>query len=170
MTLRPAGPDDIDAFVAMKNDAWRWAYAEILPGEHLAALSVEEQAAGWRAAFDAPERDGAVLVAVDDAGRIVGVAGWGASRDDDAGSATGEIGMLYVARDHVGTGLGRRLMDAALDGLRATGYERATLWVLEANARGRGFYDHIGWRPDGAHSDHMVECANHPMVRYAIAL
>jgi GNAT superfamily N-acetyltransferase len=171
VTIRLAGLDDIDAFVAMKLDAWRWAYADILPAEVLAALSVEDQASSWRAAFEAPERDGAVFVAVDDAdARVVGVASWGASRDDDARSATGEIGMLYVAPDHVGTGLGRRLMHAALGGLREAGYERATLWVLEANARGRGFYDHIGWRPDGARGDHMVECANHPLVRYAIAL
>ena len=169
--IRPAEADDIESFIAMKNDAWRWAYADILPPDHLAALSVEDQAAGWRVAFAAPERDGAVLLAVDDAGAGgVGAASWGPSRDDDATAATGEIGMLYVAPDHVGTGLGRRLMDAARDGLRGAGYERATLWVLEANARGRGFYDHTGWRPDGTRGAHMVECANHPMVRYAIDL
>ena len=112
-----------------------------------------------------------MLLAIDDAdARVLGVASWGASRDDDATPATGEIGMLYVAPDHIGTGLGRRLMEGALGGLRGAGYDRATLWVLEANARGRGFYDHVGWRPDGARGDHMVECANHPMVRYAIAL
>jgi GNAT superfamily N-acetyltransferase len=171
VTIRPAEADDIEAFVAMKHDAWRWAYADILPAEHLASLSVEDQATGWRVAFAVPERDGSVLLAVDDTdARVVGVASWGASRDDDATRVTGEIGMLYVASDHVGTGLGRRLMRGALDGLRGAGYERATLWVLEANARGRGFYDHAGWRPDGARSDHMVECAKHPMVRYAIAL
>jgi hypothetical protein len=61
-------------------------------------------------------------------------------------------------------------MEDALDGLRAAGFATATLWVLEANARGRGFYEHMGWVPDGVRGDHMVECANHPMVRYAIAL
>jgi hypothetical protein len=61
-------------------------------------------------------------------------------------------------------------MEDALDDLRAAGFGRATLWVLEANARGRGFYEHTGWAPDGVRGDHMVECANHPMVRYAIAL
>jgi GNAT superfamily N-acetyltransferase len=80
------------------------------------------------------------------------------------------LDVLYVAADHVGTGLGRRLMDDALDGLRRGGFLRATLWVLEANDRGRGFYDHMGWEPDGARGDEMVECANHPMLRYAITL
>ena len=170
VTIRPAGRRH-RRVRGDENDAWRWAYADILPSKQLAALSVEGQAAAWRVAFDAPERDGAVFVAVDEAdARVVGVASWGASRDDHAAAATGEIGMLYVAPDQIGTGLGRRLMCAALGGLREAGYERATLWVLEANTRGRGFYHHVGWRPDGTRGEHMAECANHPMVRYAIAL
>lgn len=168
-TIRPATVEDVEAFVTMKNEAWRWAYAEILPAEHLAALDVDEQASAWRAAFADPGRSGAVAVAVDGA-QIVGVASWGMSRDEDAAPGTGELGMLYVAPNHVGAGLGRRLMEDALDDLRAAGFGRATLWVLEANARGRGFYEHTGWAPDGVRGDHMVECANHPMVRYAIAL
>ena len=168
-TIRPATVEDVEGFVTMKNDAWWWAYAGILPDEHLATLSVDEQVVAWREAFADPAHDGAVVVALD-GGRIVGVASWGVSRDEDRGSATGELGMLYVAPDHVGTGLGDRLMVNALDGLRAAGFLRATLWVLEANARGRGFYEHAGWIADGTRGDHMVECANHPMLRYAITL
>ncbi len=33
--------------------------------------------------------------------------------------------------------------------LAARGLERATLWVLEGNARGRGFYGRQGWAPTG---------------------
>jgi GNAT superfamily N-acetyltransferase len=167
VTIRPATVDDVDAFVAMKSDAWRWAYADLLPAEHLAALSVDEQADAWRERL---ARDGVwVFVAIDD-GRVVGVAGAERSRDDDAGAMTGELGMLYLERDHVGRGLGRALHDRALDALRHGGFDRATLWVLEANVRGRGFYEHVGWAADGGRGDHMVECANHPMIRYAIAL
>jgi GNAT superfamily N-acetyltransferase len=170
-TIRPATADDVDAFLAMKVEAWRWAYAGILPADHLAALSIHDQAVAWRARFAAPDpaTDGEVLVAVDDE-RVVGIAGVGPSRDDDARGPTGELEMLYLARDHLGRGLGRSLHDRAMAALRDAGFERATLWVLEANTRGRGFYEHVGWAPDGARSDHMVECANHPMLRYAIAL
>jgi GNAT superfamily N-acetyltransferase len=166
-TLRSATADDVDAFVAMKNDAWRWAYADILPAQHLAALSVDEQADAWRARL-AGDRVW-VFVAIDD-GRVVGVAGADRSGDDDAGASTGELGMLYLDREHVGRGLGRALHDRALHALRTGGFDRATLWVLEANRRGRGFYEHMGWAPDGVRGDHMIECANHPMVRYAIDL
>jgi len=155
----------------MKVEAWRWAYAGILPAEHLAALTIDDQAAAWRARFAKPpaDADDWVFVAVD-GDRVVGVAGAHPSRDDDAGPPTGELGMLYLSPDHVGRGLGRPLHDRALAALDDAGFDRATAWVLEANTRGRGFYDHVGWSPDGGRSEHMVECANHPMVRYAIAL
>jgi GNAT superfamily N-acetyltransferase len=169
-TIRPVTADDVDAFLTMKVDAWRWAYAGILPDDHLATLTIDAQAAAWHARLAAPDpADGWVFVAVDGS-RVVGVAGAEPSRDEDATPKTGELAMLYLARDHVGRGLGRALHDRALDALRGASFTRATLWVLEANARGRGFYEHVGWRADGTRSDHMVECANHLMLRYTIAL
>ncbi|MCB9491962.1 MAG: hypothetical protein H6674_07830 [Dehalococcoidia bacterium] len=39
----------------------------------------------------------------------------------------------------------------ALDGgVRAAGLREAVLWVYEANEASRGFYEHMGWKPDGA--------------------
>jgi len=169
-TICAATVDDVDAFVSMKNDAWRWAYAGILPDEHLEALTIDGQAASWRVRLAEPEpHDSWVFVAIEGE-RVVGVVGAERARDDDAGPSTGELGMLYLLPDHVGHGLGRALHDRALAALRDAGFDRATLWVLEANERGRGFYEHVGWAPDGVRGDHMVECANHPMLRYAIAL
>jgi GNAT superfamily N-acetyltransferase len=169
VTIRPATLGDVEGFVAMKNEAWRWAYAGILPEEHLATLDVERQVAYWREQLRSAHLDAAVELGIDD-DLVVGVVSYGASRDDDAAASTGEIGMLYVAASHVGTGLGGMLQARALAGMRTAGFNRATLWVLEANPRGRGFYEHVGWRPDGARNRHMAECANFPLLRYAIAL
>jgi hypothetical protein len=41
-------------------------------------------------------------------------------------------------------------MSGAVATLTDAGYERAVLWVLEANARARQFYEKAGWAPDGA--------------------
>jgi GNAT superfamily N-acetyltransferase len=168
VTIRPAAVEDIEAFIVMKNDAWRWAYAGILPDEHLAGLSVDAQADGWREAF-AERDDPGVLLAFDD-DRVVGVVSFGPARDEHAPERTGEIGMLYVTPDHIDTGLGRRLLAEAVGNLGRAGFARATLWVLEANARGRGFYEHMGWRHDGSRGTHMAECANFPLLRYAVDL
>jgi RimJ/RimL family protein N-acetyltransferase len=41
-------------------------------------------------------------------------------------------------------------MDRVLAKVRMSGYTSITLWVLEANARARRFYQRAGFAPDGA--------------------
>ena len=41
-------------------------------------------------------------------------------------------------------------MDQVLTKVRVAGYACITLWVLEANARARRFYQRAGFAPDGA--------------------
>ncbi len=62
----------------------------------------------------------------------------------------GEVYALYVAPDWWSTGTGRSLMARATAALADAGYERGVLWVLEANARARRFYEKAGWAADGA--------------------
>jgi len=40
-------------------------------------------------------------------------------------------------------------MDVAMTSLRAAGFRRPTLWVLDSNAAARSFYEHAGWMADG---------------------
>jgi GNAT superfamily N-acetyltransferase len=40
-------------------------------------------------------------------------------------------------------------MDEVLAEIRANGAAEATLWVVEANARARRFYEREGWEPTG---------------------
>jgi len=78
----------------------------------------------------------------------------------------GEVYALYVAPDWWSTGTGRSLMSCAVAALAEAGYERAVLWVLEANARARRFYEKAGWAPDGA-SNILVGLGGVVEVRYA---
>jgi GNAT superfamily N-acetyltransferase len=93
---------------------------------------------------------------------IIGYASFGPERDvldmrwpyplTSAGSG-GEVAELYALYVHPAwwsTGTGRALMDQVLAKVRATGYGCITLWVLEANARARRFYQRAGFIPDGA--------------------
>ncbi len=44
-----------------------------------------------------------------------------------------------------GRGLGKRLVDECLEGLRRTGVKRVIIMVADDNPRGRGFWRRCGW-------------------------
>jgi GNAT superfamily N-acetyltransferase len=165
ITIRPAVQDDAGEIARVHVDSWRWAYEGLLPEDVLRGLSVDVRAQQWTRTI--PE--GHVLVA-ERHGEVIGFASVGPTRDADAPPHTGEVQAIYVTEAAAGRGAGRELFEAAQDLLRANGFERATLWVLEANQRGREFYERAGWSWDGARSTHQVECAHHPIVRYAAEL
>jgi ribosomal protein S18 acetylase RimI-like enzyme len=59
------------------------------------------------------------------------------------------VAGLAVAADQQGTGLGRRLMSAAVDEARARGARRLTLRVLGRNDRARALYSSLGFVVEG---------------------
>jgi GNAT superfamily N-acetyltransferase len=93
---------------------------------------------------------------------IIGYASFGPERDvldmpwpypltsAGSGGKVAELYALYVHPAWWSTGTGRALMDQVLAKVRAAGYGCITLWVLEANARARRFYQRAGFIPDGA--------------------
>jgi RimJ/RimL family protein N-acetyltransferase len=87
---------------------------------------------------------------VEEAGVVRGFAATRRSRDEDATPGTGEIHSIYLAPEAWGRGLGTVLLAAATDDLRSRDFAPLVLWVIEANAGARRFYDRAGWRPDGA--------------------
>ena len=64
--------------------------------------------------------------------------------------ARGELLAIYLEPDAVGKGIGRVLFERSVEDLRERGYDVATLWVLETNARAPRFYEAAGWSADGA--------------------
>lgn len=149
--------------------SWRHAYRGLLPAEYLESLSVDEREAQRLAWFADPTPRSGILVA-EDAGRVVGFATFGPSRDDDAAEGTGEVPAIYLLPEVEGEGIGRKLFAEAVAALRRAGFTRGSLWVLERNVRARRFYEKAGWRWDGTVSQHDFECANRPVVRYATEL
>ena len=162
--FRGAEADDVDALAALHVASWRWAYRGLLDADVLDRLSVDERASMWRELIDGGET---VVVLAERGDRLLGFASGAASRDDDARPGTGEVGAIYLAEEAAGTGLGTELFVEIQGELRARGFVRATLWVLESNARARRFYEREGWRWDGSTSDHQIQCDRQPIVRYA---
>jgi GNAT superfamily N-acetyltransferase len=167
--VRVARPEDARPVAEVHVASWRHAYRGVLPDEYLDRLSVDDRAAMWLGAFaDTDPKSGAFVA--EESGRVVGFSSFGPSRDEDAPDGTGEVPAIYVEPSVMGKGVGRELLEEATAELRLAGFTRATLWVLEANERARRFYENEGWAWDGSVGRHMFDCANEPVVRYAIDL
>jgi ribosomal protein S18 acetylase RimI-like enzyme len=163
--IRRATDDDAHGIAAVHVASWRGAYRGIVPDAYLDALSVDERERMWREHLDAWP----TWVAIAE-GTIVGFANGGAGRDEDAPPSTGELYAIYVEPSRFGRGIGRQLHDRVVDELRERGFTEATLWVLEGNARGRAFYERMGWAPDGETKTDERPGATLHEVRYRRAL
>ncbi len=151
VVVRAAQVADAAAVVDVQIEAWRAAYAGIVPDGFLRAMSAAERISrvehGLRALRPAERH--AVAEATGD---VVGFLRCGACRDDDLDPrATGEVWALYVRPAWWDRGVGRALLGDALAWLAASAFSTATLWVLEANTRARRFYRRSGFAEDGGH-------------------
>lgn len=136
VTVRAAAASDAEPVARLIVACWQETYAGLIPSEYLAAMAVDETAERWRSAI----RSGGVLVAESD--EVVGV-GFSGPRRTRMESYEGEFFALYVAGEHQGRGIGRRLMAAMSRGLLDQGVSRAFLWCLRDNPS-RWFYERLG--------------------------
>lgn len=114
------------------------------PAGTLDAETLDRRVRVWEGLL---EREMAILVLELDGG-LDGFTCFGAARDEELGEQTGELYALYLRAARHGVGLGRRLHDRALAGITDGGFREAVLWVIEANAPARRFYERAAWSLD----------------------
>lgn len=149
MHLRHARAEDAPAIAEVNVRAWKAAYPGLVPQEYLDALRPEDRVGQWHEALGTGPWP-VVLVAEDD-DVVVGFSSVGPTGDVDLDPAVvGEVHTLYLDPARWRRGEGAALLGVATDELRRAGFERATLWVLGTNSNARAFYEHLGWRTDGA--------------------
>jgi ribosomal protein S18 acetylase RimI-like enzyme len=125
--IRPAGPDDVPAVLAL------WSAA--------AAPTSTDDADGVGALL---ERDPGSLLVAESSGRIVGtvIAAWDGWR--------GAIYRMVVAPECRREGLGRRLLGEAEERLRGVGARRLHAIVVGTDAVALGFWDSSDWERQGS--------------------
>ena len=88
------------------------------------------------------------------------------SPDEDADPAlVALLDRLYTEPAHWRRGLGRALLDAAMEELRVRHFREVTLWTAEWNTS-RGFYEVNGWALDGATREKTFAGSTYTEVRY----
>ncbi|UVF20620.1 GNAT family N-acetyltransferase [Microvirga terrae] len=164
--IRDAVEGDVEGIARVHVQGWRESYRDFLSPEALAGLSVEERTRMWQKAFAQPDPRARLLVAEAAGGEIVGFAGGGPIRRENADrlGAESEIFAIYLLDRVKRQGLGRRLMRGVLDHLGRQGCRSAGLWVLKENHPARRFYEALGGTPGAEQS---FDLRGQPVVEVA---
>ena len=128
----------------MWDESARAGFTDLLPAGH---AFPDVDAERWQATLADP---GVTMLLAEEQDELLGFTACGESRDEDAGPAVGEMRSFFVAANRWRRGVGRALMDAALEDLRERGYTEATVWSFATNERANAFYEAQGFERDGA--------------------
>lgn len=172
MGIRRAQATDALGVATVHVRSWQAAYTGLLPDLYLAQLDIEARRVGWaRTIAETDWPHSGTLVATEASANVVGFAHVGPTRDDDLDPAVvGELAAIYALPEVWGSGVGRRLMAAAVNVLRDAAFGNAILWVLEGNERAQRFYEAGGWQRDGVAKDIVIADTPLAEVRYRLAL
>jgi ribosomal protein S18 acetylase RimI-like enzyme len=133
--IRFAGEDDIDGMAALLH--------HLFTQEHEFEPSAEAQRDGLRAILASPSI-GRLLVA-EDAGVLQGMANLLYTQSTALGGRVAILDDIILAPEARGRGLGRRLIDAAIDACRADGCRRITLHTDPDNHLAQALYERTGF-------------------------
>lgn len=141
--IRKANRDDRDAVLALAD-----RLAAFGPTTRSAREIAERERRALADALESLIPSAELLVAeVPDHG-LVGVLLMETREDYFTAERHAHIGILAVARDVEGRGIGRRLLAAAEQWAREREYRRMTLSVFAENARAKQLYAHEHWQPE----------------------
>ena len=147
LELRSGTPADAEAIDRVFRKSFCATFAHLYRPADLAAFLAQFTLEQWRSELADPAF--AFEVAADGTG-LVGYVKLGPIKFpvEDTGPAI-LLSQLYVAPDHVGSGVGRELMERAFAEARHRRKEQLYLTVFVDNDRARRFYERYGFEPVG---------------------
>jgi GNAT superfamily N-acetyltransferase len=164
LIFRHATGNDTKAIASLHTESWRDAYRGILPDSYLDGQIGDERANLWKSRFTSLGSDRFLVVVTESPGELVGFAcvlldddpQWGACLDN-----------LHVLPGWRSRGVGRLLFGKAVQWVMSTepGWP-IHLWVFEANAGARGFYDALGGEVVERRQKEILEGIEIPSLLY----
>jgi len=145
--IRKATQDDIPTIARLHIEGWKGAYGGIVDQAYLDGLTVEKRKADWTQWMAAGESE---IFLAEEGGTPAGFVVIGRTKTPPPGSSpirpshSGEIYALYLAPEYWRKGIGTALLKHAACELKERKHSTICLWVLEANARARAFYEKMG--------------------------
>lgn len=153
VSVRPARASDIAEIARIQVETWQFSYADVLPAEALAGLTVESASQVWLPAVSTPPSTRHHVLVAMEGQWTVGFTAFGPADDlqpeDIEPDTTMTVGPLIVEARWRRRGHGSRLMAATVDLARTDGMTRALAWVPETDNGTREFLVGAGWSPDG---------------------
>lgn len=161
---REPNDDEASSVAALHALSWRSAYRGQLPDGYLDSDVLDDRARVWTQRFG--NRVGTLTVVASDPNGLVGFAHSILDEDPEWGTL---LDNLHVSPNRKRAGVGARLVHESVRRIA----DRAStagihLWVHEANASARAFYEHLGGSITGAGTSHDGG-GSAPIVRYAWA-
>lgn len=152
MPIREATINDAVPIALAHITSSQEAYQGILSVKEVTNELIESRSHTWEEFIRSEETR---IYVYKDGHTVIGFIQFGKCRDEDLkGEKMGEIWAIYVSPPHWRAGVGSELMNEALNEIVRMGFEQVSLWVLKENKRAIGFYQKIGFRPDGVVKAH----------------
>lgn len=155
VALRVMRDADVPAVVSIQEPASIVGLASVFPQDEF-PFPRQDVARRWREEI---AEAGTECFVVLEEGAVVGFA---AIRGE-------ELLHFGIAIERWGSGIAQQAHDALIDAMRYHGVSRAWLRVFTGNARGRAFYEGLGWRPTGERT-HSTFAPNPELLRYELDL
>jgi GNAT superfamily N-acetyltransferase len=164
LVFRRATGSDSEAIASLHTGSWRDAYRGILPDLYLDGQIADERAKLWRSRFSSLSSDRFLVVLAESSGEPVGFACVLLDEDPQWGPCLDNLHVLPGWRSR---GVGRLLFGRAAQWVMSTepGWP-IHLWVFEANARARRFYDALGGEVVEHHKKEVLKGIEVPSVLY----
>lgn len=139
------GDEGTLAFI--QTESWKAGFKDILPPETLERYTtqLDKATAMYRRMLERNVEYG-YLLKVEGEPHCIAV--WSATRETDM-PGYAELICIHSLQSRWRKGYGTKMMERVLADIAQAGYEKVMLWVFEENARARGFYETLGFAPNG---------------------